>query len=204
MSGYGSYNRGGFAGAGGSFGAYGGGGYGGAPAGGQFGPTAGAYGGSFAGYGGAGYGTGAAGFGVGNGTYANFTGATVGYGGFGNVSAAGYGTGMTQGYAGGGGTGGYKSSNAGGGSGGGVSADRQQRSVFVGNIPYKATENELIQIFSQAGSVVAFRLVADRETGRPKGFGFCEYSDPAGATTALEMLNGTELHGRSLRVGSSK
>jgi len=195
MSNFGSYNRGGYAGAGGAYGY--GGAYGGAPAGGQFGGATG-YGGTFGGYGTtpANYGAAPAGYGA--------TAASP-YGNYGGVGAGAYGafsSGGNSGFTGGG----YRSNNSGGngGGGGGVPQDRQQRSVFVGNIPYKATETELIQIFSQAGSVVAFRLVNDRDTGRPKGFGFCEYADPTGATTALEMLNGTELHGRPLRVGSSK
>ena len=55
--------------------------------------------------------------------------------------------------------------------------DRSLRSVFVGNIPYEATEEQLKDIFSEVGSVVSFRLVYDRETGKPKGYGFCEYQD---------------------------
>uniref|UniRef100_A0A672SZ75 Cleavage stimulation factor subunit 2 tau variant-like n=1 Tax=Sinocyclocheilus grahami TaxID=75366 RepID=A0A672SZ75_SINGR len=55
--------------------------------------------------------------------------------------------------------------------------DRSLRSVFVGNIPYEATEEQLKDIFSEVGLVVSFRLVYDRETGKPKGYGFCEYQD---------------------------
>lgn len=46
----------------------------------------------------------------------------------------------------------------------------------MGNIPYDMTEEELIQIFSQVGTVVGMRLVFDRETGKPKGYGFCEFA----------------------------
>lgn len=49
--------------------------------------------------------------------------------------------------------------------------DRSLRSVFVGNIPYEATEEQLKDIFSEVGPVVSFRLVYDRETGKPKGYG---------------------------------
>lgn len=48
--------------------------------------------------------------------------------------------------------------------------------LAVGNIPYDMTEEELIQIFSQVGTVVGMRLVFDRETGKPKGYGFCEFA----------------------------
>lgn len=53
--------------------------------------------------------------------------------------------------------------------------EKTQRSVFVGNIPYEATEEALVDVFSKAGPVVGFRLVYDRESGKPKGYGFCEY-----------------------------
>uniref|UniRef100_A0A3B5MRC1 Cleavage stimulation factor, 3' pre-RNA, subunit 2 n=1 Tax=Xiphophorus couchianus TaxID=32473 RepID=A0A3B5MRC1_9TELE len=61
--------------------------------------------------------------------------------------------------------------------------DRSLRSVFVGNIPYEATEEQLKDIFSEVGLVVSFRLVYDRETGKPKGYGFCEYQDQETALT---------------------
>ncbi|RBQ93715.1 hypothetical protein VDGD_20345 [Verticillium dahliae] len=51
------------------------------------------------------------------------------------------------------------------------------RVVFVGNIPYGLSEEQITDIFSSAGKVINFRLVYDRETGRPKGFGFAEYPD---------------------------
>ncbi|XP_013385794.1 cleavage stimulation factor subunit 2-like [Lingula anatina] len=79
--------------------------------------------------------------------------------------------------------------------------ERAQRSVFVGNIPYEATEEQLKEIFIQAGPVVSFRLVYDRETGKPKGYGFCEYQDTETAQSAMRNLNNTEFNGRPLRVG---
>uniref|UniRef100_A0A8C0DIG6 RRM domain-containing protein n=1 Tax=Balaenoptera musculus TaxID=9771 RepID=A0A8C0DIG6_BALMU len=65
-------------------------------------------------------------------------------------------------------------------------------SVFVGNIPYEATEQQLKDIFSEVGPVVSFRLVYDRETGKPKGSGFCEYQDQETALSAMRNLNGPE------------
>ncbi|WAR08082.1 CSTF2-like protein [Mya arenaria] len=79
--------------------------------------------------------------------------------------------------------------------------ERARRSVFVGNIPYEATEEALKEIFVQAGPVVSFRLVYDRETGKPKGYGFCEYQDIETAQSALRNLNNTDFNGRPLRVG---
>ncbi|OQR95383.1 hypothetical protein THRCLA_07918 [Thraustotheca clavata] len=76
----------------------------------------------------------------------------------------------------------------------------KERSVFVGNIPYDVTEDMLREIFSEAGPVLNFRLVTDRETGKPKGYGFCEYGDGATALSAMRNLNGYEINGRNLRV----
>ncbi|XP_020583772.1 cleavage stimulating factor 64 isoform X2 [Phalaenopsis equestris] len=76
----------------------------------------------------------------------------------------------------------------------------QHRCVFVGNIPYDATEEQLIQICEEVGPVVSFRLVLDKETGRPKGYGFCEYKDEETALSARRNLQGYEINGRQLRV----
>jgi len=81
--------------------------------------------------------------------------------------------------------------------------EKSRRSVFVGNIPYEATEEHLREIFGQAGPVLSFRLVYDRESGKPKGYGFCEYKDLETAQSAMRNLNGVELHGRNLRVDSA-
>ncbi|XP_038986625.1 cleavage stimulating factor 64 isoform X1 [Phoenix dactylifera] len=81
-----------------------------------------------------------------------------------------------------------------------ASASSQHRCVFVGNIPYDATEEQLIQICEEVGPVVSFRLVIDRETGKPKGYGFCEYKDEETALSARRNLQGYEINGRQLRV----
>ncbi|XP_019179956.1 PREDICTED: cleavage stimulating factor 64 isoform X2 [Ipomoea nil] len=78
--------------------------------------------------------------------------------------------------------------------------DSQRRCVFVGNIPYDATEEQLVQICEEVGPVVSFRLVTDRETGKPKGYGFCEYKDEETALSARRNLQGYEINGRQLRV----
>lgn len=65
---------------------------------------------------------------------------------------------------------------------------RDGRSVFVGNIPYDATEEHLRELFAEVGEVVSFRLMMDKDTGRPKGFGFCEYKDLVGAGIPLDTL----------------
>ncbi|CAM8936307.1 unnamed protein product [Rhodiola kirilowii] len=76
----------------------------------------------------------------------------------------------------------------------------QHRCVFVGNIPYDVSEEQLIQICEEVGPVVSFRLVTDKETGKPKGYGFCEYKDEETALSARRNLQGYEINGRQLRV----
>nr|CAH8846406.1 unnamed protein product [Trichobilharzia regenti] len=80
-------------------------------------------------------------------------------------------------------------------------AEKTARSIFVGNIPYEATEEKLIELFGKAGPVIGFRLVYDRESGKPKGYGFCEYNNPAIAASALRNLQNIEFNGRPLRIG---
>jgi len=73
-------------------------------------------------------------------------------------------------------------------------------SVFVGNVAYETTEEELMALMHEAGPVVSLRLVFDQDTGKPKGFGFCEFADEPTATAAIRNLNGREIKGRVLRV----
>lgn len=73
-------------------------------------------------------------------------------------------------------------------------------SVFVGNIPFDATEQHVEALCSEVGKVVSFRLVFDRETGRSKGYGFCRYEDEQTLQSAIRNLNGRRLNGRPLRV----
>ncbi|KAI9767460.1 MAG: hypothetical protein M1840_005689 [Geoglossum simile] len=81
--------------------------------------------------------------------------------------------------------------------------DKAGRIVFVGNIPYGLTEEQITDVFSSVGRVINFRLVYDRDTGRPKGFGFAEYADPEIAASAVRNLNDYETMGRKLRVDFS-
>ncbi|CAF0765106.1 unnamed protein product [Didymodactylos carnosus] len=78
--------------------------------------------------------------------------------------------------------------------------EKQARSVFVGNIPHGTTEDQMKEIFSVIGPVLSFRIVYDRETGNPKGYGFAEYQDIDMAQSAIRNLNGFEFGGRTLRV----
>ncbi|KAM7207662.1 hypothetical protein V8F20_001929 [Naviculisporaceae sp. PSN 640] len=84
-----------------------------------------------------------------------------------------------------------------------MSTKQPSRVVFVGNIPYGLTEEQIIEIFSGCGPVKNFRLVYDRDTGRPKGFGFCQYPDYDSAASAVRNLNDYEVMGRKLRVDFS-
>merc|ERR1712240_988331 len=67
----------------------------------------------------------------------------------------------------------------------------------------EATEEKLKDIFSEVGQVVSFKLVFDRETGKPKGYGFCEYKDQETALSAMRNLDGFEIAGRKLRVDNA-
>ncbi|EGP86696.1 unnamed protein product [Zymoseptoria tritici ST99CH_1A5] len=77
------------------------------------------------------------------------------------------------------------------------------RVVFIGNIPYDVSEEQIMDIFGRTGQVVGFRLVYDKETQQPKGFGFLEYTDADSAASAVRNLNDFELNGRTLRVDYS-
>lgn len=70
----------------------------------------------------------------------------------------------------------------------------------VGNIPYDISEEQLIKVFSEVGRVVDFRLVSDRDQGKFKGYGFCEYEDAETAASAVRNLNDVEVGGRPLRL----
>lgn len=75
--------------------------------------------------------------------------------------------------------------------------------IYVGNLPFSSTEDEVRELFEQHGPVETVDLVADRETGRPRGFGFVQMDD-ADAAAAIEALDGTSLGGRSLRVNEAR
>jgi RNA recognition motif-containing protein len=75
--------------------------------------------------------------------------------------------------------------------------------IYVGNLPFSTTENEIRELFSQYGTVESMSLVTDRETGRLRGFGFVEMSR-ADASRAIQNLNGKALGGRPLRVNEAQ
>ena len=77
------------------------------------------------------------------------------------------------------------------------------KNIYVGNLPWSATEDEVRNAFATYGEVVSVRLVEDRETGRPRGFGFVEMED-AGADKAIEALDGSDFGGRTLKVNEAR
>ncbi len=76
--------------------------------------------------------------------------------------------------------------------------------IFVGNLAYSATEDDLRQRFEQYGVVDKVNVITDRDTGRAKGFGFVEMPDTAAAKAAIQGLQGKELDGRTLTVNEAK
>lgn len=75
--------------------------------------------------------------------------------------------------------------------------------LYVGNLPFSATENELRTVFGEFGTVETAELVMDRATGRPRGFGFVQM-DAEGASKAIKSLDGKDMGGRPLNVNEAK
>lgn len=75
--------------------------------------------------------------------------------------------------------------------------------LYVGNLSFQTSSEELQQLFSQAGKVESASIVEDRETGRSRGFGFVEMASPEEAKAAIEQFNGKELYGRNLTVNEA-
>jgi RNA recognition motif-containing protein len=76
------------------------------------------------------------------------------------------------------------------------------KNIYVGNLPFSATEAEVREMFEEYGTVSSVNLVTDRDTGRPRGFGFVEMAD--GADEAINALNGTDMNGRSLNINEAR
>ncbi|MGE4265959.1 MAG: RNA recognition motif domain-containing protein [Deferribacterales bacterium] len=76
--------------------------------------------------------------------------------------------------------------------------------IYVGNLSYGTTEDDLVSLFSGVGAVDSARIISDRETGRSKGFGFVEMSDNNEGKAAIEKFNGTELGNRNITVNEAK
>ena len=76
--------------------------------------------------------------------------------------------------------------------------------IYVGNIAWGISEEELEALFAQYGEVDSVRIITDRESGRSKGFGFVEMATADSANAAIEALNGNDFGGRDLRVNQAK
>ncbi len=78
------------------------------------------------------------------------------------------------------------------------------KNIYVGNMSFEATESGLRSIFEPFGEITSVRLITDRDTGRPRGFGFVEMSNDEEAAKAITALNGTQMDGRALNVNEAK
>lgn len=76
--------------------------------------------------------------------------------------------------------------------------------IYVGNLPYSTTDNELQELFSAHGEVRKAQVIIDRETGRSRGFGFIEMADDQQAHAAITAMNGQDMAGRKLVVNEAK
>lgn len=77
------------------------------------------------------------------------------------------------------------------------------KSIYVGNLPFSATEDDVRNMFSVFGTVETVNLIADRDTGRPRGFGFVGMSNNE-ADAAIQALNGKDMDGRALRINEAE
>jgi len=76
--------------------------------------------------------------------------------------------------------------------------------IYVGNLPYGITEDDLKEAFASFGEVETVKIIKDRYSGESKGFGFVEMPDRAGAEAAIDGLDGTELKGRTIKVNKAR
>jgi len=76
--------------------------------------------------------------------------------------------------------------------------------LYVGNLSFETTENDLRDLFAQHGTVTDVAILTDRETGRSRGFGFVTFTDATGANAAIAALNGKEISGRALTVNEAR
>ena len=79
-----------------------------------------------------------------------------------------------------------------------------EKRLYVGNLPYSVTKDQLEDLFAEAGPVVEVNVVEDRDTGRSKGFAFVEMATEDAAVAAIEQFNGKELDGRNLNVSEAR
>ncbi len=78
------------------------------------------------------------------------------------------------------------------------------KKLYVGNLPFAATDETLQEIFAQAGTVQSAKIITDRDTGRSKGFGFVEMASDQEAADAIQKFNGADYGGRSMTVAEAR
>jgi len=78
------------------------------------------------------------------------------------------------------------------------------KNLYVGNLPYSITQEQLSELFSEAGAVASATIITDKFSGRSKGFGFVEMSSDEEGDKAIELLNGKEIEGRPIKVNEAK
>ena len=78
------------------------------------------------------------------------------------------------------------------------------KKLYVGNLPFSATEQDLSDKFAACGTVDSVKLITDRDTGQSRGFGFIEMASDAEAQAAIDSLNGTAYEGRSMKVNEAR
>ncbi|MCH8825088.1 MAG: RNA-binding protein [Planctomycetes bacterium] len=76
--------------------------------------------------------------------------------------------------------------------------------LYIGNLSFDSTEDDIRELFSQYGEIVDVSLITDRETGRPRGFGFIEFKEESSGREAISGLDGTEFASRQLKVNEAK
>ncbi len=76
--------------------------------------------------------------------------------------------------------------------------------IYVGNVPFRMSEEELKNLFAEFGTVESARIITDRDSGRSKGFGFVEMTEKEAGLAAIENLNGKEFNDRELRVNEAR
>jgi cold-inducible RNA-binding protein len=78
------------------------------------------------------------------------------------------------------------------------------KKLYVGNLPFSATDESLMQTFSECGSVQSAKVIIDRDSGRSKGFAFVEFSTDSEAASAIDRFNGSQMDGRAMNVSEAK
>ncbi|NIV10699.1 RNA-binding protein [Candidatus Saccharibacteria bacterium] len=76
--------------------------------------------------------------------------------------------------------------------------------IYVGNLSFKVSDQELMEVFEKFGNVTSAKVIKDRETGRSKGFGFVEMKNDSEAQAAIDDLNGIEIKGRTIKVNKAR